>query len=190
MKYIALTLCLLALTACKEEATQDISAVSLNPQAIGHYCQMELLEHDGPKGQIHLQGLPGAPLFFSQVRDVLAYMRMPEQSHGILAVWVNDMGAAGASWAAPGIDNWIRAEAAVYVVGASVKGGMGAPEVVPFSRYSDADAFAKTNGGTVMTLDQIPDEAVLAPVTLDADAPDADSDFEQRLRALSRKTGG
>lgn len=187
-------LCLLALAACQEEVSQDVTPVPLDPQAVGHFCQMELLEHDGPKGQVHLGGLPGAPLFFSQVRDVVAYMRMPEQSHAILAVWVNDMGAADASWAAPGIDNWIRASDAVYVVGAQVKGGMGAPELVPFSDPALAAAFALENGGEVMPLEQIPDAAVLAPVALDAAAPandsESDSEFEQRLRALSRKTGG
>lgn len=189
MKWGVMILCL-ALAACKEDAAQDVSAVPLNPQAVGHYCQMELLEHDGPKGQAHLAGLPGAPLFFSQVRDAVAYMRMPEQSHAILAIWVNDMGAAGASWARPGVDNWIRAQDAVYVVGATVTGGMGAPELVPFSDPAHADDFAKANGGVVMSLDQIPDDAVLAPVELETDAQESDTEFEQRLRALSRKTGG
>jgi copper chaperone NosL len=81
---------------------------------------------------------------------------------------------------------------ALYVVGARVKGGMGAPEVVPFSDSARAEAFAQLNGGAVMTLDQIPDEAILAPVELDgvAQGDDTDPDFEQRLRDLSRKTGG
>jgi copper chaperone NosL len=192
MKYIVLVLFLMTLAACKEDVSQDVAAVTLDPQAVGHYCQMELLEHDGPKAQAHLAGLPGAPIFFSQVRDAIAYIRMPEQSHSILAVWVNDMGAEGASWAAPGVDNWIRAESALYVVGARVKGGMGAPEVVPFSDPARAGAFAQVNGGAVMTFDQIPNEAVLTPVDLDgvAQSDDSDADFEQRLRNLSRKTGG
>jgi copper chaperone NosL len=189
MKRLCLILCL-GLAACQEEAAQDLSPVALNPQAVGHYCQMELLEHDGPKGQAHLAGLPGAPLFFSQVRDAVAYMRMPEQSHAVLAVWVNDMGAAGATWAAPGVNNWIDAKDAVYVVGAAVKGGMGAPELVPFSDPALARAFADANGGAVMDFAAIPDDAVLAPVDQDTDAGQADTEFEQRLRALSRKTGG
>jgi copper chaperone NosL len=189
MKRFALIVCLL-LTACKEDVAQDVSPVTLDLQAVGHYCQMELLEHDGPKGQAHLAGLPGAPIFFSQVRDAVAYMRMPEQSHAILAVWVNDMGADGATWAKPGVDNWIKAQDATYVVGAAVKGGMGAPELVPFSDPARARAFATANGGTVMAFDQIPDNAVLAPVDQDVEAQQTDADFEQRLRALSRKTGG
>lgn len=189
MKRLVLIVCL-ALAACKEDVVQDVSPVTLNPQAVGHYCQMELLEHDGPKGQAHLAGLPGAPIFFSQVRDAVAYMRMPEQSHAILAVWVNDMGAAGATWAKPGVDNWIKAQDAIYVVGAAVKGGMGAPELVPFSDTALANAFANANGGAVMGFTEIPDAAVLAPVDQDAEAQQSDTDFEQRLRALSRKTGG
>lgn len=189
MKRFALLMCL-ALAACQEDAAQDVSPVALNPQAVGHYCQMELLEHEGPKGQAHLAGLPGAPLFFSQVRDAVAYMRMPEQSHAVLAVWVNDMGAAGATWANPGVDNWIKAQEATYVVGAAVKGGMGAPELVPFSDPARARAFADANGGKVMSLAEIPDDAVLAPVDQDVDANQSDTEFEQRLRALSRKTGG
>ncbi|MEY8097792.1 nitrous oxide reductase accessory protein NosL [Falsihalocynthiibacter sp. S25ZX9] len=187
MRTLLIALSLLTLTACKEEVVQDTTAVPLSEEAVGHYCQMNLLEHDGPKAQAHLAGLPRAPLFFSQVRDVVAYLRMPEQSHEILAVWVNDMGAASATWDAPGATNWITAEEAVYVVGSRVVGGMGAPEIVPFLKPEDANKFAKTNGGQVMNLAEIPDSAVLAPVVLDGNTDDAD--FETRQRALSRKLG-
>jgi copper chaperone NosL len=188
VKYLSLLIALLALLACKEETLQDTSALPLTQAAIGHYCQMDLLEHDGPKAQAHLAGLPGAPLFFSQVRDVVAFTRMPEQSHDILAVWVSDMSAAGATWAAPGPTNWIKAQDAVYVVGSNVIGGMGAPELVPFSKPTDADAFAQLNGGQVMRLDDIPDHAALAPVVLDGDTDDAT--YENRLNALSRQPEG
>ncbi|MFV2054394.1 nitrous oxide reductase accessory protein NosL [Aliiroseovarius sp. YM-037] len=187
MRVLFIILTLLALTACKEEVAQDTSALPMTADAVGHYCQMNLLEHDGPKAQAHLAGLPGAPLFFSQVRDVVAYMRMPEQSHEILAVWVSDMGAPGATWAAPGAANWIAARDAIYVVGGQAVGGMGAPEIVPFSDPEKATAFAKANGGDVMPLAEIPDSAVLAPVVLDGDADDAD--FNERLRNLSRTSG-
>ncbi|WP_323005662.1 nitrous oxide reductase accessory protein NosL [Pseudorhodobacter sp.] len=182
----------LLLAACQEEVAQDVSAVALTETSAGHYCQMNLLEHDGPKAQIHLAGLPGAPLFFSQVRDAVAYMRMPEQSHAILATWVNDMAAPGASWEHPGADNWLDAEQAFFVVGSTIVGGMGAPEIVPFSTRIAADAFVKTNGGEVMRLADIPDSAALAPVDTPTSAQDQDSDldFEDRLRALSRQPKG
>lgn len=186
MRYLLIALMLL--TACKEEAVQDTTAMPLSEEAVGHYCQMNLLEHEGPKAQAHLGGLPGAPLFFSQVRDVVAFTRMPEQSHDILAVWVNDMSATGATWDAPGPTNWIAAEDAFYVVGGRALGGMGAPELVPFSKRVDAVKFAAVNGGDVMQLSQIPDSAVLAPVALDGDT--TDDDFDNRLRALSRNSEG
>ncbi len=134
---------------------------------------MNLLEHDGPKAQAHLAGLPGAPLFFSQVRDVVAYMRMPEQSHEIVAVWVNDMGAPDATLGRAGRRRTGSPRGMrIYVVGARVVGGMGAPELVPFSTAADAPPSSPaTNGGEVMRLDEIPDSAVLAPVELtDGDA--------------------
>jgi copper chaperone NosL len=188
MRSLLFTLTLLAVTACKQDSAQDTTALPLTAEAVGHYCQMNLLEHEGPKAQAHLAGLPGAPLFFSQVRDVVAYTRMPEQSHEILTVWVNDMGALDATWNAPGPTNWIAAEDAVYVVGGRAVGGMGAPEIVPFSKPEDAAQFAETNGGQVMQLSEIPDSVVLAPVALDGDT--SDEDYDNRLRALSRTSGG
>ena len=178
---------LVLLVACKEEVVQDTSPLPLTVEAVGHFCQMNLFEHEGPKAQAHLGGLPQMPLFFSQVRDVVAYVRMPEQTHQVLAVWVNDMGAQDAAWSAPGTTNWITADEAHYVVGSRVVGGMGAPELVPFSDAAKAQAFAAENGGEVMQLGEIPDDAVLAPVELEGDSDDAD--FEQRLRALSRTSG-
>ena len=170
------------LAACQEELAQNTTPVALSPETIGHFCQMNVLEHDGPKGQVHLEGLPGAPLFFSQVSDLVVYLRLPEQSHPVLATYVSDMGAPGATWALPGAENWTDARTAHYVVGADVEGGMGAPEVVPFSTHAAAQAFAQEHGGAVMTLDTIPDSAVAAPMS---DAATGDGDYARRLKALT-----
>lgn len=182
---------ILLLAACQEETAAVPDALPLTEAAVGHYCQMDLFEHPGPKGQVHLDGLPGAPLFFSQVRDAVAYTRMPEQSHAILAVYVNDMGAAP-SWEAPGAENWIPADTAVFVVGSQQRGGMGAPELVPFKDPAKAQAFALSHGGKVMTLDAIPDVDVLTPVALEGDiGAQDDADYEERLRRLTQpKVGG
>lgn len=181
-------LLLMVLGACKQEMVQGVDPVAMTPDAIGHFCQMNLLEHEGPKAQIHLEGLPGAPLFFSQVRDAVAYARLPEQSHPILAIWVSDMGAPGATWADPGPQNWIDAVTAHYVVGADLQGGMGAPELIPFARKADAEAFARARGGRVTSLEAIPDAMVIAPVAGDEETDD--SDFRNRLKALSEKAKG
>ncbi len=184
-----LALALIGLAACREEEADLPGPVPLTVEAVGHFCQMDLLEHPGPKAQAHLVGMPH-PLFFSQVRDVVAYQRMPEQSHVVAVAYVSDMGAPGASWEDPGAKNWIAASDAVYVVGSAVAGGMGAPELVPFSRSEDAVAFAARHGGQVLTLDAIPDAAVLAPVEADDAANAADeADFLRRLESV-RTEGG
>lgn len=83
---LALLLATLALSACKEEVAQDIGPQDFTAESLGHYCQMNLLEHPGPKAQVVLEGMP--TLFFSQVRDAIAYTRAPEQMAPILAVYV------------------------------------------------------------------------------------------------------
>ena len=177
---------LLALAACREDESATRPApVTMTEEALGHYCQMNLTEHPGPKAQIHLAGMP-APLFFSQVRDAIAYQRMPEQSHAITAIYVNDM-AAAPSWETPGIDNWLLAQNAHYVVGSDAVGGMAAPELVPFGTRTAAEAFATERGGTILSLAEIPDTEVLSPVNLEGDiGADDDDDFLDRLGTLSQ----
>lgn len=135
---------------------------ALTEEALGHYCQMNLVNHDGPKAQIHLAGFD-APIWFAQVRDAIAYIRSGERVSEIVAVYVNDMGAA-ASWSDPGKDNWIEATSATYVLGSSARGGMGASETVPFAGRDAAMAFASEHGGAIAAFGEIPLEAVLAPV--------------------------
>lgn len=173
----------LALAACKEEVVQDLSPQEMNPATLGHYCQMNLLEHPGPKAQVHLEGMP--PLFFSQVRDAIAYSRAPEQIAPILAIYVNDMGNPKASWDIPGEGNWIRAETAFYVVGSVREGGMGTTETVPFGTEAQAIAFAKAEGGYILRLDAITDDMVLTPVESGDSTDTDDTDYLRRLRNLT-----
>lgn len=184
---LILAAALMALTACKEEQAAVPQPVAMTGDALGFYCQMAMTEHDGPKGQIHLAGAP-APLFFAQVRDAIAYQRMPEQSDEILAIYVSDMSRAP-SWQDPGADNWIPAADAYYVLGSDAVGGMGADEVVPFSVRADAEAFAGKRGGRVVRLADIPDKAVLAPVADHGADPDEEN-YLDRLKAASHKGNG
>ena len=172
----------LALAACNEEVAQNTDPLPLVPETLGYFCQMNLLEHEGPKGQVHLDGLPGAPLFFSQVSDLVTYLRLPEQSNTVLAIYVSDMGADGATWDQPGAANWTDAKTATYVVGADVTGGMGAPELAPFADPAKAEAFAAMHGGSVMGLEAIPDSA-LSPLT--PDLTGGDDDYSDRLKSLT-----
>ena len=162
MRWLVLSAAILV-SACREDAVAVApDPVTMSEDALGYYCQMNLAEHGGPKGQIHLAGNPD-PIFFAQVRDTLAYLREPERSAPIAAVYVSDMSRA-ASWAEPGLDNWIALSEAVFVVGSDARGGMGAPELVPFGGEEDALAFIAEHGGHLMRVDDIPSEAVLGGV--------------------------
>lgn len=176
-------LCLVA--ACKEEAAVP-NPVALDAEAIGYFCQMNILDHGGPKAQVHLDAFPGKPLFFSQVRDAVAYLRMQEKDGQILATYVTDMGSSP-DWNAPALAAWIPAEKAVYVVGSDRLGGMDQPEFVPFAEAAAAEAFAAEHGGNLMTLAEIPDSALSNP---EAEAAPSDAtDFTTRLKSLSQPEG-
>ena len=173
--FLPLAISLAMLAGCKDDlATAIPDAVTLNEEAAGHYCQMNILEHVGPKAQVHLAGYL-EPLWFSQVRDGLVYLKSPEQSAEILVLYVNDMGVAK-SWSNPGEDNWINAKDALYVVESDAKGGMGAPEIVPFGKRAQAEAFIQQHGGRIMTLDEIPAEMVLAPIDFTLTQPELTDD--------------
>ncbi len=173
--FLPLAISLALLAGCKDDpATAIPDAVTLNADAAGHYCQMNILEHDGPKAQVHLAGYL-EPLWFSQVRDGLVYLKSPEQTAEILVLYVNDMGAAK-SWSEPGENNWINAKDALYVVNSDAKGGMGAPELVPFGTRDTAQEFITQHGGSIMTLDQIPAEMVLAPIDFTLTQPELPDD--------------
>jgi len=161
---------LIALAACGPETGGAPPApVTLTAEAAGHFCQMSVLDHPGPKAQVHLAGYDH-PLWFTQVRDAVAFLRQPEQVAEITAIYVSDMSAAP-SWDNPGTDNWIDITAASLVVGGDRRGGMGAPELVPFARAEDARAFAAAHGGEVLTLGDVTDETVLGPVPVEPGIP-------------------
>ncbi len=179
---LTLALAALPLAACKEEAATAPSPVAMTDEALGFYCQMAMTEHDGPKGQVHLKDSL-APLFFAQVRDAIAYQRMPEQTDEITAIYVSDMSHA-ASWQEPGENNWVAAADAFYVLGSDAVGGMGADEIVPFSNRADAQDFTARHGGQIVRLADIPDEAVLAPAHAPAHGQDTATDPDNYLDRL------
>ncbi len=160
----------ITVSACSEQQskTEVPLPVALTEEAVGHYCNMTILEHTGPKAQIHLVNNPH-PIWFSQVRDGIAFMRSPEEQEDAVVVYVNDMGKAQ-DWDFPGDDTWIDAREAWFVIGSRKTGGMGTPEVIPFGGEQSASAFAAGNGGMVVRLADIPDDYVLGPVDGDPDA--------------------
>lgn len=157
-------LAVLLLAACRSEEAAAPDPIRMTAEALSHFCLMQVSEHPGPKAQIHLDGFAD-PIFFAQVRDALAYLKGAERDAEIAAFYVSDM-AAAPSWERPGAENWIAAAEAAFVVGADVRGGMGAPEIVPFGTQAAAQAFARDEGGVIMRLDEIPAATVLAPVNV------------------------
>ncbi|GIX16152.1 MAG: NosL protein [Rhodothalassiaceae bacterium] len=142
----ALLLCGLLLAAC---GTREAPApVPIDDEAVGHFCGMLLVNHPGPKAQIWIAGR-NRPLWFASVADGFAYLAAGEREGRVLAVYVQDMGRA-ASWEDPGRDAWIRAEDAFYVEGSDRRGGMGAPELVPFADRAAAEAFRARHGGRII----------------------------------------
>jgi len=153
---------LLLLPACGEEQTaQAPQPQELTRAAIGHYCNMIVEDHPGPKGQIFLAGRAD-PIWFSSVRDTIAFTLLPEEAKNIAAIYVNDMSRA--SWQAPEAGTWIELRNAWYVIGSDRRGGMGAPEAVPFSERAAAQAFTVRHGGEVAALADIPADAILGEI--------------------------
>lgn len=159
----------LLLAACSEGSVERPGPAILTSAANGHYCQMTVVDHPGPKAQVHLAN-QDEPLWFTQVRDAFAYQRSPESSGEVTAVYVSNMAEAD-SWEEPGLENWIDADTAYYVTGSVKRGGMGAPELVPFADAEAAAKFASHNGGTVIQTTDIDDAMVLAPVDVDPGMP-------------------
>lgn len=163
------------LTACGEqESVEAPPPVEVVGEVTGYYCGMLLVEHGGPKGQIHLKSRD-EPVWFSSVRDTVAFTLLEEEPKDIVAIYVNDMGRA-TSWEQPEPGTWIEAGAAWFVVESRRMGGMGLPEAVPFGTEAAAEAFAAENGGRVVRLADISEDYVLG--TPELPAPEAETEAD------------
>ena len=96
----------LTLAACNQNETVSTPPppVTLNSEAMGVFCGMNVLEHPGPKGQI-ITASRLDPYWFTSVRDTVAFTLMPDQPRDIRAIYVSDR-AAAPSWEQPGAANW------------------------------------------------------------------------------------
>lgn len=171
--WAAIGLAMLMLAACDKTApaAPPPAPAEVSDEATGYYCGMLLADHEGPKGQIHLASRNG-PIWFSSVRDTIAFLRLPEEAKDVVAVYVNDMGKAR-HWDQPETGTWVDARVAWFVVDSSMRGGMGAPEAVPFATEPAAESFRAKHGGQLVRLDDIPDAYVLGPVDLTSSMPGA-----------------
>lgn len=159
MRRILALLAVVVLAACSQPQEEAPKPFALNEEAIGRYCGMNVLEHDGPKGQVILSQIP-EPIWFSSARDAIAFTLLPDEPKNIAAIYVSDM-AAAESWEKPGAENWIDARTAFYVIGSERLGGMGVAEAIPFSTREAALDFAGRNGGKVVDFAGVPPDYVL-----------------------------
>lgn len=146
--------------------------------SIAHFCSMAVLDHPGPKGQIFLRNQK-QPLWFSSVRDTIAFTLLPEEPKTIAVIYVNDM-AKATNWQHPEAGSWVEAHVAWYVLDSDYQGGMAAREAVPFSVEAAARSFAAARGGHVARFAEVPESYVLGgdlePETIhDYTAPEAEA---------------
>lgn len=151
----------LALAGCDQTPSKPPAPVEITSEAIGHYCGMLLVEHDGPKGQALVQGRD-APYWFSSARDALIFVRLPEEPRDIRAVYVTDM-AKAKSWERPEPGAWIEAREAWFVIDSNRRGGMGGLEAVPFSQEKAAQDFVARYGGRVVRFAEVPEAYLFDP---------------------------
>ncbi|NGZ27921.1 MAG: copper resistance protein CopZ, partial [Magnetococcales bacterium] len=118
---------------------------------MGYYCSMALVEHDGPKGQVHVAG-ERDPLWFSNVRDAVTYLKGEGSTRRIRAFYVNDMSQA--AWEKPG--PWMDGFTASFVVDSRQQSSMGDGEWIPFANKQAAEAFIQQQGGRLVSFDKLP----------------------------------
>ncbi len=182
---LAVLLAALSVAACDDAQVAEARPPQEPTQnATGYYCKMTVVEHAGPKGHIFLNG-EEEPLWFSSVRDTIAFTMLPEESKDIAAVYVNDM-ARAKNWDSPEAGTWMRAKDAVYVIGSNRRGGMGAPEAVPFGDAGRAGEFVGKYGGQVVSFSEIPRDFILSDPN---EAPPQQSDMKHKDNAATMKHG-
>jgi copper chaperone NosL len=165
MKFMRATLlaltAVLGLAACGE-GTQVATLPTPRepgPDSVGYFCGMAVTEHPGPKGQVFLRG-QSEPLWFTSVRDALAFTILPGEPRTVVALYVSDMGRS-TDGREPSPGAWVQARDAVFVAGGTAVGGMGAREVVPFADRAAAERFRQVNGGTIYRFGEVPANLVL-----------------------------
>ena len=150
----------LALLGCRDDR-QAAAPAPIEPTAasIAHFCNMAVLDHPGPKGQIFIKGR-AEPVWFASVRDTVAFTLLPEEPKDVAAIYVNDM-AKAKDWQHPEAGSWIDARAAWYVLDSDHASGMSEKELVPFSSDAAAWDFAAAHGGKIVRLGEVPESYVL-----------------------------
>lgn len=151
---------LFGLAACGPEEVAELpKPVDLTLDATGHFCNMTILDHPGPKAHAFVKG-SNVPFWFTSARDAIAFSLLPESARSVAVIYVTDM-ATVEGWTDTAKGQWIDARKAWYVIESSKRGGMGAAEAVPFGNELAARGFAKDFGGQVVAYADVPKSYVL-----------------------------
>ena len=156
---------LLALAGCNDAGSdrQVYEPVAFHSGDECHVCGMAIGDFPGPKGEA--VGKQGAMKFCSTA-ELFGWWLQPENRGQDITLYVHDM--ARSTCEKPHDDALIDARQAFYVVGANLKGAMGAA-LASFAREEDAKAFAAKQGGRLVRFGQI-DLALLQPESHQAES--------------------
>jgi copper chaperone NosL len=142
-----------------DQAAAPPAPLEISESGAAQFCGMSLSEHGGPKGQIFLSDQT-KPLWFASVRDVFAFLLLPETPKNVTAIYVNDM-ARARSWEQPEPGTWIDAKKAIYVIRSRRRSGMNTDEAVPFGSAEAARQFIQEFGGQTVGFKEMPSAYVL-----------------------------
>jgi len=165
LRPLAIFICAALVLACAEQENLEKPApASLTREDTGYFCGMIVDDHQGPKSQIYTAG-QNKPIWFTTVRDGIAFTLLPEETGIVSAFYVTAMD--NGEWQHPEArpSNWIEADQAWYVVQSSKLGSMGAAETIPFIDQQAAEEFTSEFGGVVLRLNDISQHYVLGPAS-------------------------
>jgi copper chaperone NosL len=151
---ITLLLIGLLLGGCSGEAEPIASGPDKMSRADNcHICGMIVLDQQGPKGQVRLQG-GGKPAYFCSTSDLMAFLFQPDSPAIVREAWVHNM--HNANWQSPENHShaYIDAFSAYYVVDHSRRGAMG-HTLAPFAEQAQAEAFIADYGGRILRYQDI-----------------------------------
>ncbi|MFC1602507.1 nitrous oxide reductase accessory protein NosL [Pseudomonadota bacterium] len=145
----------LSLTSGCSENSSDKTSYTPQDLTRDEVCMIDgmiLLDHPGPKGQVIYKN--GEPHFFCDTKGLISTLYDQNYNTKIKQAFVQDFGKR--KWSSYS-DNWIDVKQAFFVMGSSQFGAMG-PTLATFSTRSDADAFAKEFGGSVLAFNELSEE--------------------------------
>jgi copper chaperone NosL len=160
LRFAVAILTLLAACDRSGDSARAPSPREVTDASIAEFCGMNLSEHSGPKAQIFVRDLPN-PYWFASVRDAFAFAMLQETPKAFTAIYVSDM-AKAKSWEQPEAGAWVEAHKATYVIGSRRRSGMNTAEAIPFGDSEAARDFVGSNGGRLVSFDEMPRDYILA----------------------------